>query len=171
MLAGVSSSEVIQAAPVRTVLASCLVRFASAYRCRQVPHPSAHFSRLFCCLGLTSLTSVCCLPACRALHPTITPPRAAPHRAGVASTNAWLSLLSWEYSRDFAREPGEVWSVDGLPAGWQRSASTLTQVVVRNAGHMVSVMRATGGLRETSISALHRAMDEDMKGLPVVAYA
>jgi vitellogenic carboxypeptidase-like protein len=57
---------------------------------------------------------------------------------GVASTNAWLSGLSWEYARDFAREPGALWQVDGLPAGWQRNASTLTQVVVRNAGHMVS---------------------------------
>ncbi|WIA07938.1 hypothetical protein OEZ85_007415 [Tetradesmus obliquus] len=56
---------------------------------------------------------------------------------GVASTNAWLAGLSWEYARDFAREPGQVWQVDGLPAGWQRGASTLTQVVVRNAGHMV----------------------------------
>uniref|UniRef100_A0A383V966 Carboxypeptidase n=1 Tax=Tetradesmus obliquus TaxID=3088 RepID=A0A383V966_TETOB len=56
---------------------------------------------------------------------------------GVASTNAWLAGLSWEYARDFAREPGQVWQVGGLPAGWQRGASTLTQVVVRNAGHMV----------------------------------
>ncbi|KAF6252931.1 Alpha/Beta hydrolase protein [Scenedesmus sp. NREL 46B-D3] len=56
---------------------------------------------------------------------------------GVASTNAWLSSLSWEYSRDFSREPGQLWHVDGLPAGWQRNTSTLTQVVVRNAGHMV----------------------------------
>jgi hypothetical protein len=64
--------------------------------------------------------------------------------AGVASTNAWLSLLSWEYARDFAREPGEVWSMDGLPAGWQRNASTLTQVVVRNAGHMVGDLSVCG---------------------------
>jgi hypothetical protein len=70
---------------------------------------------------------------------------------GVASTNAWLSLLSWEYARDFAREPGEVWSMDGLPAGWQRNASTLTQVVVRNAGHMV------GGLAVCDLSGYELA--------------
>eukprot|EP00879_Flechtneria_rotunda_P016789 GHRR01017572.1.p1 GENE.GHRR01017572.1~~GHRR01017572.1.p1 ORF type:complete len:557 (+),score=138.61 GHRR01017572.1:190-1671(+) len=56
---------------------------------------------------------------------------------GVASNNAWIAALDWDYSRDFEALKGEVWLADGVPAGWQRNVSTLTQVVIRNAGHMV----------------------------------
>lgn len=56
---------------------------------------------------------------------------------GVASSNAWISSLKWEYSRDFNQLEGDLWSVNGVPAGWIRSVSTLTQAMIRNAGHMV----------------------------------
>lgn len=56
---------------------------------------------------------------------------------GVASSNAWISNLKWKCSREFAKMEGDLWYVDGVAAGWNRSVSTLTQVVIRNAGHMV----------------------------------
>lgn len=75
---------------------------------------------------------------------------------GVASTNAWLKELDWRpHLRDFEEQEATLWYADdegaaGAPAaaaaalkkprpaaGWRRQAATLTQVVVRNAGHMV----------------------------------
>lgn len=56
---------------------------------------------------------------------------------GVLSTNAWVSRLSWPRAAEFERQAGEVWLVDGQAAGWRRRVGQLTQVVLRNAGHMV----------------------------------
>lgn len=62
---------------------------------------------------------------------------------GVAGTNAWIKRLRWHHTDEFERQEGQLWYVqpsDGATAaaaGWRRSVSTLTQVVVRNAGHMV----------------------------------
>jgi hypothetical protein len=36
--------------------------------------------------------------------------------------------MDWEYGRDFEELVGEVWEVDGQPAGWRRNISMLTQV-------------------------------------------
>lgn len=62
---------------------------------------------------------------------------------GVAGTNMWIKRLQWHHTEEFEKQEGQLWYVqpsDGTTAaaaGWRRSASTLTQVVVRNAGHMV----------------------------------
>lgn len=61
---------------------------------------------------------------------------------GVASTNAWIQCLRWGYLDDFEDEEGELWYAEpdmpgAAAAGWKRSVSTLTQVIVRNGGHMV----------------------------------
>lgn len=62
---------------------------------------------------------------------------------GVASTNTWIKRLRWRHTDEFEKAEGQLWYVqpsDGAAfaaaAGWKRSVSTLTQVVVRNAGHM-----------------------------------
>jgi vitellogenic carboxypeptidase-like protein len=60
---------------------------------------------------------------------------------GVASTNAWIKRLRWRHTDEFEKTEGQLWYAqpsDGATAaaGWRRSVSTLTQVVVRNAGHM-----------------------------------
>lgn len=57
---------------------------------------------------------------------------------GVAGTNAWVKRLDWDYIDEFEGQQGQLWYASpGVAAGWRRSASTLTQVMVRNAGHMV----------------------------------
>jgi carboxypeptidase C (cathepsin A) len=60
---------------------------------------------------------------------------------GVAGTNAWIRRLRWGYLDEFEDTEGELWYADdakaAVAAGWRRSVSTLTQVVVRSAGHMV----------------------------------
>lgn len=58
---------------------------------------------------------------------------------GVASTNAWIKGLHWDFLDDFEDQEGQLWyanSSSSAAAGWARSVSTLTQVVIRNAGHM-----------------------------------
>jgi hypothetical protein len=56
---------------------------------------------------------------------------------GVASTNAWLKGLRWDFLDDFEDQEGQLWyAKSSAAAGWARSVSTLTQVVIRNAGHM-----------------------------------
>jgi vitellogenic carboxypeptidase-like protein len=63
---------------------------------------------------------------------------------GVASTNAWIKGLRWDFLDDFEDQEGQLWYANSnssaaaaAAAGWARSVSTLTQVVIRNAGHMV----------------------------------
>jgi carboxypeptidase C (cathepsin A) len=59
---------------------------------------------------------------------------------GVAGSNAWISRLDWGHIRDFEEQEGQLWYAQpggSVAAGWRRQASTLTQVTVRNAGHMV----------------------------------
>lgn len=59
---------------------------------------------------------------------------------GVAGTNAWIKRLDWGYLSEFEEQEGQLWYADpdsGVAAGWQRRQSTLTQVMIRNAGHMV----------------------------------
>jgi len=47
---------------------------------------------------------------------------------GVVSSSSWITTMDWEYGRDFEELVGEVWEVDGQPAGWRRNISMLTQV-------------------------------------------
>lgn len=65
---------------------------------------------------------------------------------GVAGTNAWIKRLRWRHTDEFEQQEGQLWyeepsdgatAAAAAAAGWRRSMSTLTQVVVRNAGHMV----------------------------------
>lgn len=57
---------------------------------------------------------------------------------GVAGSSAWIKRLDWSYIDAFEEQEGELWYAEpGVAAGWQRRVSTLTQVMVRNAGHMV----------------------------------
>lgn len=57
---------------------------------------------------------------------------------GVAGSSAWIKRLDWSYIDDFEEQEGELWYAEpGVAAGWKRRVSTLTQVMVRNAGHMV----------------------------------
>lgn len=57
---------------------------------------------------------------------------------GVAGTNAWIKNLDWDYTDEFEGQESQLWYASpGIAAGWRRSTSTLTQMVVRNAGHMV----------------------------------
>ncbi len=47
------------------------------------------------------------------------------------------STLDWGWSREWAAQPSELWyDAQGAPAGWRRNMSTLTQAMVRGAGHM-----------------------------------
>lgn len=59
----------------------------------------------------------------------------------MAGTNAWIRRLHWGHLDEFEDAEGELWYADdakaAVAAGWRRNVSTLTQVVVRNAGHMV----------------------------------
>lgn len=81
---------------------------------------------------------------------------------GVASNNAWISDLDWDYDREFSRLDGQLWYVNGVPAGWIRNVSTLTQVMVRNAGHMVprDQPRATQQMFGTWISDALQQMQQ-----------
>lgn len=55
------------------------------------------------------------------------------------STDLWLSALDWPYRQAFANTKTCVWSVDGTVAGYAKSAKGLTQVKIRNAGHLAPI--------------------------------
>jgi len=53
-------------------------------------------------------------------------------------TSTWLSVLDWPYKAQFNSAKNVNWTIPGFgQAGYYRTASTLTQVVVTGAGHMV----------------------------------
>lgn len=56
---------------------------------------------------------------------------------GPASNHAWIDDIDWPHRDTFNSLEGGLWHAGGHPAGWSKSYSSLTQVVVRNAGHMV----------------------------------
>lgn len=68
---------------------------------------------------------------------------------GVAGSNAWIKALDWDHTRQFEQAEGQLWyaqpakqgatattAAAPVAAGWQRRVSTLTQVMIRNSGHM-----------------------------------
>lgn len=52
-------------------------------------------------------------------------------------TSTWATQLVWPYQSQFTNAKNQTWVVNGQSAGWYRGASTLVQVAVYNAGHMV----------------------------------
>jgi len=51
-------------------------------------------------------------------------------------TNQWASVINWPYKNQFNSAKNVTWTVDGQPAGYYKKASTLTHLIVDNAGHM-----------------------------------
>ncbi|XP_057860598.1 serine carboxypeptidase-like 50 [Cryptomeria japonica] len=58
-------------------------------------------------------------------------------RDGVVSTEDWMRTLLWNDLADFWRAERKVWRVSNVQAGYVRSYSNLTHVVVARAGHFV----------------------------------
>jgi len=56
---------------------------------------------------------------------------------GFVSTEGWISILDWEGLDDFLTSERRVWKVSNKLAGYVRSHSNLTHVVVVGAGHLV----------------------------------
>lgn len=56
---------------------------------------------------------------------------------GVVSTEGWISLLDWEGLDNFLASKRSVWKVSNKLAGYVRSHSNLTHVVVAGSGHLV----------------------------------
>ena len=52
-------------------------------------------------------------------------------------TDAWIENLSWSFDAEFKALRRTSWHDEGSVAGWVRSARTLTQIVIANAGHLV----------------------------------
>jgi carboxypeptidase C (cathepsin A) len=52
-------------------------------------------------------------------------------------TNDWTNAMEWPYSAAWHVAKNQTWTVSGQLAGYYRSASSLTQLVVDGAGHMV----------------------------------
>jgi len=55
---------------------------------------------------------------------------------GVVSTESWISVLDWEGLDDFLASERSVWKVSTKLAGYVRSHSNLSHVVVARAGHL-----------------------------------
>lgn len=52
-------------------------------------------------------------------------------------TENYLQNLQWSGSDKYAKTPRKLWMVGGKLAGYSKSVDNLTEVLVRNAGHMV----------------------------------
>lgn len=55
------------------------------------------------------------------------------------STQLWLRALDWPFKKQFATAPRCVWRVNHQVAGYVRTAGNLTQVTIRNAGHLAPI--------------------------------
>lgn len=55
------------------------------------------------------------------------------------STELWLSALKWPFKNKFAHAASCVWRTDGKVAGYAKTAGGLTQVKIRNAGHLAPI--------------------------------
>merc|ERR1719341_895124 len=56
---------------------------------------------------------------------------------GHSLTQAFVDSLQWPAKRDFDRAPRTQWHVGRDLAGYSKTAGSFTQLLVRNAGHMV----------------------------------
>ena len=54
-----------------------------------------------------------------------------------AQTENFLNALEWSGKYIYAMAPREIWKVQDDVAGYVRKAKNLTQVMVRNAGHIL----------------------------------
>lgn len=68
-------------------------------------------------------------------------------RDGVASSEAWMQLLQWEDLQDFFASERKIWTMNGSLAGYVRSFSSLTHVVISNAGHLAPADQPHGAQR------------------------
>ncbi|MCO5587649.1 hypothetical protein L7F22_041600 [Adiantum nelumboides] len=68
-------------------------------------------------------------------------------RDGVASSEAWIQLLNWDGNGSFYAAEKRVWKESGITAGYVRSFSLLTHVVISNAGHLVPADQAYNSQR------------------------
>lgn len=55
------------------------------------------------------------------------------------STELWLSALHWPFKKEFATAPTCVWNTGSKVAGYVKTAGGLTQVKIRNAGHLAPI--------------------------------
>jgi carboxypeptidase C (cathepsin A) len=55
------------------------------------------------------------------------------------STELWLSALKWPFKNEFAHTVSCVWRTDGKVAGYAKTSGGLTQVKIRNAGHLAPI--------------------------------
>jgi len=55
---------------------------------------------------------------------------------GVSSNSVWIDQLDWHGNNEFHYAPKNVWTVNGVPAGWIKSYQNLTQIIINGAGHM-----------------------------------
>jgi vitellogenic carboxypeptidase-like protein len=51
-------------------------------------------------------------------------------------TSKWASVMNWPYQNQFNSAKNVSWVVDSQPAGYYKTAHTLTHLIVYNAGHM-----------------------------------
>lgn len=56
---------------------------------------------------------------------------------GVACSEEWMRTLRWNRLRNFFASERKIWRVEGTLAGYWRTFSTLTHVVIAGAGHQV----------------------------------
>lgn len=55
------------------------------------------------------------------------------------STDLWLAKLNWPYKQAFAKAKTCIWQVHHQTAGYVKTAGGLTQVKIRNAGHLAPI--------------------------------
>lgn len=55
------------------------------------------------------------------------------------STDLWLAALNWPFQKEFAKATTCVWLSDNNVAGYVKTAGGLTQVKIRNAGHLAPI--------------------------------
>ncbi len=54
-------------------------------------------------------------------------------------TDLWLSQLNWSGKKEFSNAESCIWKVDNSVAGYAKTAAGLTQIKVRNAGHLAPI--------------------------------
>jgi len=52
-------------------------------------------------------------------------------------TESFITSMKWSGAKAYLNAKRKNWYVDGQLAGWAKKVGNLTQVLVRNAGHMV----------------------------------
>mmetsp|Transcript_6539 Transcript_6539/g.15120 ORF Transcript_6539/g.15120 Transcript_6539/m.15120 type:complete len:438 (+) Transcript_6539:19-1332(+) len=54
-----------------------------------------------------------------------------------AGSRTMLRTMPWPFQDEFNNAPRTIWSVDGLTAGYAKSAANLTEVLILDSGHLV----------------------------------